>query len=103
MKFGQNKSSLCLGECKGTSLISIMDAQRCSECVCVCECVSVCVCVCYSLTPLQRVLCDRLAVDSQAGCRVGCHLDLVLSPDDELLQQAVVHLRTADVLHLELT
>lgn len=52
------------------------------------------------LTSLQRVFGNRTAVDAQAGAGVGGHLDLVLCPDDQFLQQAVVGLRTADVLLL---
>lgn len=51
-------------------------------------------------TSLQSVLCDRAAVDAQAGSGVGSHLDLVLSPDDQVFQQTVVGLRAADVLLL---
>lgn len=51
-------------------------------------------------TSLQSVLSDRAAVDAQTGSGVGSHLDLVLSPDDQVFQQTVVGLRAADVLLL---
>lgn len=51
-------------------------------------------------TSLQSVLGDRAAVDAQTGSGVGSHLDLVLSPDDQVFQQTVVGLRAADVLFL---
>lgn len=60
---------------------------------------SVCVCVCL-LTSLQSVFCDWATVDAQAGAGVGSHLDLVLGPDDQVLQQTVVGLWAADVLLL---
>lgn len=53
-----------------------------------------------SLTSLQSVLSDGTAVNTQAGSSVGSHLDLVLSPDDEVFQQTVVSLWAADVLLL---
>ena len=67
--------------------------------MCVCECVCDHCCVC-GLTSLQSVLCDGAAVVSEAGAGVGGHLDLVLGPDDQVAQQAVVGLRAADVLLL---
>ncbi|TNN73364.1 hypothetical protein EYF80_016527 [Liparis tanakae] len=48
----------------------------------------------------SRVLGDGAAVDAQAGAGEGRHLDLVLGPDDQVLQQAVVGLWAADVLLL---
>lgn len=53
-----------------------------------------------SPTSLQSVLSDRAAVDSEAGSCVRSHLDLVLCPDDQILQQTVVRLWAADVLLL---
>lgn len=57
--------------------------------------VSVCL-----LTSLQSVFSDRTAVAAQASSSEGSHLDLVLSPDDQIFQQAVVGLWAADVLLL---
>lgn len=54
----------------------------------------------FGPTSLQSVLGDGAAVDAQAGSGEGSHLDLVLCPDDQILQQAVVGLRAADVLLL---
>lgn len=55
------------------------------------------------LTSLQRVLSDRLTEDAQACPGVCGHLNLILGPDDELCDQAVVDLRTGDVLLLVLS
>lgn len=52
------------------------------------------------LTSLQSVFSDRTAVAAQASSSEGSHLDLVLSPDDQIFQQAVVGLWAADVLLL---
>lgn len=58
-------------------------------------------CTCASsLTSLQSVLGDRAAVNTQADSCEGSHLDLVLSPDDEVFQQTVVSLWAADILLL---
>lgn len=51
-------------------------------------------------TSLQRPLGDFAAVDTQPGAIVGGHLDLVVGPDDEVLQQQVVDVRIRDVLKL---
>lgn len=54
------------------------------------------------LTSLQRVLCHWQAENTQTRARVRRHLDLILCPDDELRDQAVVDLGAADVLVLML-
>lgn len=56
----------------------------------------------WGLTSLERVLNDRLAEDSEACSRVRCHLDLILCPDDELGDEAVVDIRAGDILLLVL-
>lgn len=53
-----------------------------------------------SLTSLQGVFSDRAAVDTQASSSVGSHLDLVLSPDDQIFQETVVGLWAADIFLL---
>lgn len=51
-------------------------------------------------TSLQGPLCHLHAVDPQAGAVVGGHLDLIVGPDDEVLQEEVVDLGVGDVLEL---
>ena len=51
-------------------------------------------------TSLQRPLGDLAAVDAQPGAVVGGHLDLVVGPDDEVLEQQVVDIGIRDVLIL---
>lgn len=51
-------------------------------------------------TSLQRPLGDFAAVDTEPGAVVGRHLDLVVGPDDEVLQQQVVDVGVRDVLEL---
>lgn len=51
-------------------------------------------------TSLQRPLSDFAAVDAQPGTVVGSHLDLIISPNDEVLQQQVVNISIRDVLKL---
>ena len=51
-------------------------------------------------TSLQCPLGDFAAVDTQSGAVVGGHLDLVVGPDDEVLQQQVVDISICDVLKL---
>lgn len=57
----------------------------------------------WGLTSLERVLSDRLAEDTEACSCVRRHLDLILRPDDELGDEAVVDIRAGDVLLLVLT
>lgn len=51
-------------------------------------------------TSLQGPLGDFAAVDAQPGAVVGSHLDLIIGPDDEVLQQQVVDVSIRDVLKL---
>lgn len=51
-------------------------------------------------TSLQRPLGDFAAVDTQPGAVVGSHLDLIIGPNDEVLQQQVVDVSIGDVLKL---
>lgn len=51
-------------------------------------------------TSLQCPLGDFAAVDTQTGAVVGGHLDLVVGPDDEVLQQQIVDVSVCDVLKL---
>lgn len=51
-------------------------------------------------TSLQCPLGDFAAVDAQPGAVVGGHLDLIIGPDDEVLQQQVVDVSIRDVLKL---
>lgn len=51
-------------------------------------------------TSLQRPLSHLHAVHPQAGAVVCRHLNLVVGPDDEVLQQQVVDLGVGDVLEL---
>ena len=51
-------------------------------------------------TSLQRPLGDFTAVDPQPSAVVSSHLDLVVGPNDEILQQQVVHISIRDVLKL---
>lgn len=51
-------------------------------------------------TSLKRPLGDFAAVDAQPGAVVGCHLDLIIGPNDEVLQQQVVDVSIRDVLKL---
>lgn len=57
----------------------------------------------WGLTSLERVLHDRLAEDTEACSCVRRHLDLILCPDDELGDEAVVDIRAGDILLLVLT
>lgn len=52
------------------------------------------------LTSLQRPLRHLVAKGPQAGPVVGSHLDLVVGPDDQVLQEQVGHVRAGDVLEL---
>lgn len=49
------------------------------------------------LTSLQGPLGDLVAEGAQTGTVVGRHLDLIVGPDDEILQQQVGHIWTGDV------
>lgn len=53
-----------------------------------------------ALTSLQSPLGDFVAESSQTRPVVGSHLDLVVGPDDEVLQQQVGHIWAGDVLDL---
>ena len=53
-----------------------------------------------ALTSLQSPLGDFVAESAQTRPVVGGHLDLIVGPDDEVLQQQVGHFWTGDVLHL---
>lgn len=52
------------------------------------------------LTSLQSPFCDFMAVGAPARSVIGRHLDLIVGPDDEVLQQQVGHIWTGDVLDL---
>lgn len=49
---------------------------------------------------MQSPFCNFVAVDTQTGTVVRRHLDLVVGPDNEVLQQQVGHVRIGDVLVL---
>ncbi|TNN35607.1 hypothetical protein EYF80_054228 [Liparis tanakae] len=49
-----------------------------------------------AMSPLS----DFMAEGAQTRPVVGRHLNLIVSPDDEVLQQQVGHIGTGDVLHL---
>lgn len=51
-------------------------------------------------TSLQRPLCHLHAVHPQASAVVRCHLDLIVGPDDEVLQEQVVDISIGNVLEL---
>lgn len=53
-----------------------------------------------TLTSLQRPLGDFVAKRAQTRPVVSGHLDLIVGPDDELLQKQVSHVWTGDVLEL---
>lgn len=52
------------------------------------------------LTSLQRPLGDFVAKRTQTRPVVSSHLDLIVGPDDEVLQEQVRHFWTGDVLEL---
>lgn len=51
-------------------------------------------------TSLQRPLCHLHAVHPQASAVVRRHLNLIVGPDDEVLQEQVVDISIGDVLEL---
>lgn len=53
-----------------------------------------------ALTSLQRPLRHLVAKRAQTGPVVSSHLDLIVGPDDEVLQEQVGHVWTGDVLEL---
>lgn len=53
-----------------------------------------------TLTSLQRPLGDFVAKRAQTRPVVSGHLDLIVGPDDEVLQKQVSHVWTGDVLEL---
>lgn len=53
-----------------------------------------------ALTSLQGPLGDFMAESAQTCPVIGGHLDLIVSPDDEVLQQQVGHIRAGNVLNL---
>lgn len=52
------------------------------------------------LTSLQSPLSDLMAERAQTCPIVGSHLNLIVSPDDEVLQQQVGHIMAGNVLDL---
>lgn len=54
----------------------------------------------WVLTSLQSPLSDFMAENAQTCPIVGSHLNLIVSPDDEVLQQQVGHIWAGNVLDL---
>ena len=52
------------------------------------------------LTSLQSPFSDFVAVGSPARSVIGRHLDLIVGPDDEVLQEQAALVRVGDVFHL---
>lgn len=43
---------------------------------------------------------DFVAIGAPARSIIGCHLDLIVGPDDEFLQEQTGLVRVGDVFHL---
>lgn len=56
--------------------------------------------VCVDLTSLQRPFSHFVAIGAPACSIIGCHLNLIVGPDDEVLKEQAGLVWVGDVFHL---